>query len=83
MSNVQAFINKVRPKVGDKESKKFTDTRIIELINEGLEDLGKKAYTTKKSLALPVLPYTKTLEIPEIISSKNLFLFFLLQTIIS
>lgn len=65
MSTVQAFINKVRPKVGDKDSKKFTDVRIIELINEGLEDLAKKANVNKKQMAIPVLPYTRTLVIPD------------------
>ena len=65
MSTVQAFINKVRPRVGDKDGKKFTDDRIIELINEGLEDLAKKAYVNKKEMNIPIVPYTRALVIPD------------------
>lgn len=65
MSTVQAFINKVRNRVGDKNGNKFTDDRIIELINEGLEDLAKKAYVNKKQMNIPIVPYTRALVIPD------------------
>lgn len=60
---VQEFINKVRNRVGDANSNKYTDSRIIEIINEGLEDIGKKAYVRKKDLSIPVVPYQRKIVI--------------------
>jgi len=65
MITVQAFINTVRNRVGDKNGNKFTDDRIIELINEGLKDLAKKAYVNKKQMNIPIVPYTRALVIPD------------------
>lgn len=62
---LQALFNKIRPKLGDSVARKFTNQRIIEVINEGLEDLGKKANVKKKVIALPVLPYQKFVTIPD------------------
>lgn len=62
---IQTLFNEIRPKVGDRDARKFTNQRIIELINEGLEDLGKKANVKKKTIALPILPYQRTIIIPD------------------
>jgi len=62
---VETFISKVRRRVGDVNKNKFTDGRIIDIINEGLEDIGKKAYVKKKTLTLPITPYQRKLTIPD------------------
>jgi len=62
---IQTLFNEIRPKVGDTVGRKFTNSRIIELINEGLEELGKKANVKKKVMAIPILPYQKYLIIPD------------------
>lgn len=61
----QALINRIRPKIGDKNSNKWTDARIIEVINEGLEDLAKHANIKYTDKTYPVLPYQRKLIIDD------------------
>jgi len=63
---IQTIINKVRPKIGDTSARKFTNDRLVELINEGLDDLGRNAWVKKKNMTLPIVPFTKVVTIPDI-----------------
>ncbi len=62
---VEALINSIRYKVGDIKKTKWTDGRIIELINEGLKDLASKVEVKKVETSLPILPYQRKLTIPD------------------
>ena len=63
---VSSLISSIRYKVGDHQnSTKWSDERIIDLINEGLDDLARKAYIYKSSISLPILPYQRELVIPD------------------
>ena len=62
---VSELIKSIRYKVGDSQSKKWTDSRVIDLINEGLDDMSRKAHIKKVSLALPIVPYQRELVIPD------------------
>nr|DAS91398.1 MAG TPA: head to tail adaptor [Caudoviricetes sp.] len=62
---VSSLISSVRYKVGDVPNTKFTDVRIIELINEGLDDFARKVNINKGELVLPIVPYQRKLVIPD------------------
>jgi len=62
---VSELIISIRYKVGDGQSKKWTDSRIIDLINEGLDDMSRKAHIKKVSTALPLVPYQRELIVPD------------------
>lgn len=62
---VRSLIKEVRHKVGDIPKTKFTDDRILSLINEGLDDLARKVDINKGELNLPVVPYQRVLTIPD------------------
>lgn len=62
---VSSLISSVRYRVGDVPNTKFTDARIIELINEGLDDLARKVNINKGELVLPVVPYQRKVVIPD------------------
>ena len=66
---IQTLINKIRPKLGDPDGRKFPDTRIIEVINEGLQDLGRNAGVKKQTKSYPITPYQRKL----IISDPNFY----------
>ena len=73
----QDLITSIRYKVGDTKSTKWDNDRIIDLLNEGLEDIAKKASIKKVDISLPILPYQRELVIPnddviDIISVKIL-----------
>jgi len=60
-----SLISRIRYKVGDTKATKWSDDRIIELINEGLDEMARKAYIYKSSIAIPILPYQRELVIPD------------------
>jgi hypothetical protein len=62
---VSELITSVRYKVGDSQSKKWTGPRILDLINEGLDDMSRKAHICKVSTAIPLVPYQRELVIPD------------------
>lgn len=62
---VSSIISSVRYRVGDVPSTKFTDARIIELINEGLDDIARKVDINKGELVLPIVPYQRKVTIPD------------------
>ena len=62
---VSSLISSVRYRVGDVPNTKFTDARIIELINEGLDDLARKVNINKGELVLPIVPFQRKLIIPD------------------
>ena len=62
---ISELITSVRYKVGDSQSKKWTDSRVIDLINEGLDDMSRKAHICKVSTAIPLVPYQRELIIPD------------------
>ena len=62
---VSSLISSVRYRVGDVPNTKFTDVRIIELINEGLDDLARKVNINKGELVLPIVPFQRKLIIPD------------------
>jgi hypothetical protein len=56
---VQTLINKIRIKVGDTQSRKWTDSHIINIINEGLEDLSKFANISTGNDTILITPYQR------------------------
>ena len=59
----QDLINSIRPKVGDTKATKWDNSRILGLLNEGLEDMSKKAQIKIRDIAVPILPYQRELVI--------------------
>lgn len=62
---VQDLIDRIRPKIGDKQENKWTNARLIEVINEGLEDLAKHANIHYSEKTYPILPYQRKLYIED------------------
>ena len=62
---VQSLINDIRPKLGDTSSRKWEDSSIIRVINEGLKDLAKHANIHYSSKTYPILPYQRSLYIED------------------
>ena len=55
----QDLIDSIRPKVGDTKATKWDNSRILELLNEGLEDMSKEAQIKIRDIAVPILPYQR------------------------
>ena len=60
-----SLIQSVRYRVGDTSITKFTDIRIIELINEGLDDLARKISVNKGEITIPIGSYQREVKIPD------------------
>lgn len=58
-------ITGIRYRVGDIPGSKYTEARILELINESLDDLSRKLDILKAEITLPVIPYQRSIEVPD------------------
>jgi len=55
---------KVRPLVNGSGTSKWSDERLVEVLNEGMEELAKGAKITRGNVVIPVLPYTREVDLP-------------------
>jgi len=62
---VRDLITSIRYKVGDTKATKWDNTRVIEIINEGLLDISKKVGLSKQTKSLPIIPYQREIVIDD------------------
>jgi hypothetical protein len=55
---------KVKPLINGSGTTKWSDDRLVEALNEGMEELAKEARITRGNYVIPVLPYTREVDLP-------------------
>lgn len=55
---------KVKPLVNGSGTSKWSDERLVEVLNEGMEELAKGAKIARGDYIVPVLPYTREVDLP-------------------
>lgn len=64
-TRIENLLTKIRQDIGDERATKWTDINLLNLIDDAQRDIAQQAEVLRDTLAIDVVPFSETLDLPE------------------